>query len=379
MSLPVTKPESKSALKSFAIPQEIKMSEKLQSIKEDASSKIEELAKPESIRTPGRTWTTYPELETAPEEINPEIKTEGEVEVYTGEKAEEHLFEIFDLFEDKISAFHAANINSLIFVEATGKAEVKINYNDEKDTFAHLIVKTRQGAELSLTEEFRNTGLATSFNEFHVGENSNLTYGALEAGETEFNYARRKAILDNYSKINWLNAQFRGEFRRTKIETVLKGDNSEVDKLATWYPTEKQHNDISMQVFHEGENTRCDMDSRGVVDDKARSVYEGLQKVEEVAEETSSFQHEDVLILSDKAEVDASPKLMIENPDVEASHAASTGSIDKKKNHYIETRGLTEEQARKLIVRGWFEPVLQEIELPELKEKIRDEVRRKLE
>ena len=348
---------------------------------EELKNKVEvanDLETPESIRTPGRTWTTYPELEARSGEIDPEIETEGEVEVKTGEEAEQLLFEMFDPLEDKMSALHASNINSLILVEADGQADVTITYSDEKDTFAHLIVKTKNGAELTLTEEFRNTGLITSFNEFHVGENSKLTYGSLEAGDTEFNYARRKAILDDYAKMNWLNAQFRGEFRRTKIETYLRGDSSEVDKLATWYPTGEQHNDISMRVFHEGENTRCEMDSRAVVDDKARSVYEGLQKVEEVAEETSSFQHEDVLTLSDKAEVDASPKLMIENPDVEASHAASTGSIDDNKNHYIETRGLTQEQARKLIVKGWFEPVLQEIELPGLKEKIREEIRRKL-
>jgi len=71
------------------------------------------------------------------------------------------------------------------------------------------------------------------------------------------------------------------------------------------------------------------MDSRAVVDDRSRSVYEGLQKVGEGAEDTKSFQDEKALMLSDNAEADASPKLMIENPDVEASHAASAGNVQK--------------------------------------------------
>jgi len=84
-------------------------------------------------------------------------------------------------------------------------------------------------------------------------------------------------------------------------------------------------------------------------------------------------------MLSDKAEVDASPKLMINDPNVEASHAASAGNLPEKELHYLESRGLSENQARRLIVKGYFEPVMEEISLPELKESIREEVKRKLE
>jgi Fe-S cluster assembly protein SufD len=206
-----------------------------------------------------------------------------------------------------------------------------------------------------------------------------VNYGAVEASDSELTYSRRKAVVGDYGTVNWLNSQFRGELKRTKIETVLKGDNSETEKLAVWYPTGEQHNDISMHAFHYGENTRCQMDSRAVIDDEARSVYEGLQHVGDRADETQSFQDESVLMLSDKCEVDASPKLMINDPNVEASHAASAGNLPEKELHYLESRGLTEDQARRLIVKGYFEPVMEEISLPELKESIREEVQRKLE
>jgi Fe-S cluster assembly protein SufD len=356
---------------------------KLEEVKAKASEKIDNLENPESIRTPGRTWTRYPEVSPESSDVEPELETEGEVEVLQGEDAVEaggnKHFNAVKFDEDKLTAVHAANLNSVIYIRASGEASVKITYEDDSDTFAHVIVDAEENSELALTEEFRNEGLLTSVNEIYVGENATVSYGAVEASNSELTYSRRKAVVSDYGTMNWLNSQFTGELKRTKIETVLKGDNSETEKLAIWYPTGEQHNDISMHAYHYGENTRCQMDSRAVVDDRARSVYEGLQHVGDRADDTQSFQDEKVLMLSDNCEVDASPKLMIEDPNVEASHAASAGNLPEKELHYLESRGLSEEQSRKLIVKGYFEPVMEEISLPELKDSIRREVQKKLE
>lgn len=349
---------------------------------------ISELEMPESIRTPGRTWTSYPEIKDEHfenlENIQPEIEADGSVEVFRGQKAAEEagekLFEAIKTREDKLTAVHTAYMNSLIFLKVKGKAEINILYEEDSPVFSHLVVETDKSAEATITEEFRgNPEIQTSFNEFYLGDNSTVEYGAIESIESGFSYSRRKAIAGRDSSINWLNSQFGGDLNRTKIETVLKGDNSNTEMTGVWYPVDDQHIDISLHVRHVGNNTKCDMDSRAVVDDSSRSVYEGLQKVGESAEDTQSFQDEKALMLSDEAEADASPKLMIENPDVEASHAASAGNIPKDELHYMESRGISDEAAQRLVVKGFFEPVMEEIELPALKQKIRKEVKRKLE
>jgi Fe-S cluster assembly protein SufD len=355
---------------------------KLKELRKQASEKIEKLDNPESIRTPGRTWTRYPEIEPEERKIEIEVEASGDVKILQGEEAVEaageKLFDAIKYDEDKLTATHTANLNSIIYLKASGKSSVKIIYEEEIDTFAHVLVNAEASSELTLTEEFRNEGILTSVNEIYVGENATVNYGAVETSDSELTYSRRKAVVEDYGTINWLNSQFTGELKRTKIETVLRGDDSETEKLAIWYPTGEQHNDISMHAYHYGENTRCQMDSRAVVDGEARSVYEGLQHVGDRADDTQSFQDESVLMLSDRCEVDASPKLMIEDPNVEASHAASAGNLPEKELHYLESRGLSEERARKLIVKGYFEPVLEEISLPELKQSIRDEVKKKL-
>ncbi len=355
-------------------------------LKKEAERKIQELEMPESIRTPGRTWTRYPdveEFEVGDSDFEPEIDSDGEVTVLTGEEAVEEagekLFDSIKMEEDRMNAFHAANLNAVIYVKAEGVSEINIRYENDSPVFSHMVLETSRNAEITVTEEFRGeTSVQTSFNEFYLGENSTVRYGNIESCDAELSYSRRKAVVERDANIEWLNSQFEGDLNRTKIETVLKGDNSEADMQGIWYPTDDRHIDISLHVRHIGTNTRCDMDSRAVVDDEARSVYEGLQKVESQADDTHSFQNENVLTLSNDAEVDASPKLMIEDPEVEASHAASAGNLPEKELHYLESRGLSEEKAQRLIVKGFFEPVLEEIKLPELKENIRDEVECKL-
>lgn len=359
--------------------------ERVNGPREKAAKAVEDLEMPESIRTPGRTWTRYPHIDiSSAGDISPEIEVKGEAEVFQGaeaiEKAGDNLLDSIKYDENKLNAYHTALMNSLIYVEVDGSVDIEISYKEEEPVFSHLIVKTNQGSKATITEEFEGSSrMVTSFAELYIGKNSDVTYGAVESIDAELSYSRRKAIVDRDASMSWLNGLFGGKLNRTLVETVLKGDNSETEKIGVWYPTDDQHVDISMHVDHRGANTRCDMKSRAAVDDESRSVYEGLQHVGDGADDTSSFQDEKVISLSDKAEVDASPKLMIEDPDVEASHAASAGNVPKDELHYLESRGLTEEKARKLVVKGFFEPVMDEMTLPDLKDGVREEIRKKLE
>lgn len=358
---------------------------KLEEIRADARKDTEELKMPESIRTPGRTWTRYPsDLEekiTNKNEVEASVETEGDVKVFSGdaalEEAGEKAFDLVKSDENRLNAIHVANINSLIYVEASGDSELHIEYSEERPVMSHLIVNVTDNSDLTITEQTSSKEFNTSFTEIYVGGNASVDYGAVENTEG-FSYSRRKALLKKYGTINWLNGIFDGDLNRTKIETILKGDNSETEMTGVWYPTGSQHHDISLHARHFGDNTKCNMDSRSVVDNKARSLYEGLQKVEQGAVDTSSFQDQETLMLSDRAESDASPKLMIEDPNVEASHAAAAGTVEKDKQHYIESRGLNEDKAERLVVKGFFEPVMQKIKAPQVKERIREEVQRKL-
>ncbi|MDY6777145.1 MAG: SufD family Fe-S cluster assembly protein, partial [Candidatus Nanohaloarchaea archaeon] len=108
---------------------------------------------------------------------------------------------------------------------------------------------------------------------------------------------------------------------------------------------------------HTGQHTECNMISRGAADDNGSLVYEGLQDVGDNAADTSSFQHEDTILLSDEAKANAAPKLMIDNSNVEATHAASSGAVDTDTMYYLNSRGIPTATAKRLIVRGFFQPI----------------------
>ena len=121
----------------------------LTSKREAALKAAEELEMPESIRTPGRTWTKYPELDIKKVEgIKPEISSDGEIEVFTGQKAVEEagdkLLNAVKTNENKLNAYHTAFMNSIIYIKAGGDAEVNIVYDEDKPVFSHLVVETEQ-------------------------------------------------------------------------------------------------------------------------------------------------------------------------------------------------------------------------------------------
>ncbi|MFP4038694.1 MAG: hypothetical protein ACLFTA_02845, partial [Candidatus Nanohaloarchaea archaeon] len=127
---------------------------RLEKIRKESSKKIKGLEMPESIRTPGRTWTRYPEnLEekiTDKENIEPEIETEGDVEVFTGdealEKAGEKAFNLIKSDENRLNALHAANINSMIYAEASGEVELHVKYKEKNPVISHLIIDAERNS-----------------------------------------------------------------------------------------------------------------------------------------------------------------------------------------------------------------------------------------
>lgn len=326
--------------------------------------KPSDLDMPESVKTPGRTWTEYPETEIDRAANLPEIETGGDAEVLTGqeaiETAQNRFFDAVKPGENRLAALHARTLDRPVLVRCSGKGRARLVHSNDSDVCSHVMVETEQSSELELEQVFRTSGrFQSSVLEVYPGENSTFTHRCLDDSDTELSYTARKAVATRDSTVKWRDACFGPDLSRRRTETALKGDGSSVEKEFLWYPSREQHFDIELRARHIGHGTTCSMDSQAVVDDEARSVYKGVQRVEQTAEDTSSFQDEDVLTLSPDTEVDASPKLMIENPDVEASHAASAGGVDPEVMHYMRSRGVSRETARRLVVSGFYEPMLE--------------------
>ena len=370
----------------------------------DALDALSDLDMPKIIRTPGRDWTNLDALE-FDQLVDPldraqekdRVDAEG-VEVLGwaealdehGDLIEEEFGSVVDPQRDYLTALSTAlfSAGTVVYVpEGVAAEDVKIRTRmNSRSLFNYTLVVAEESASVTILER-QSTGDDLEGNRYYsgvveaiAGENAHIQYGALQnLSEETYNYQVKRGHAGVYGQINWIDGNIGTRLTKSSVETRLLGDGSESKIVGAFFGHEDQHFDIASRVWHEAEHTTADLVTRGVLDHEARSVYEGVQDVGSGAWSTNSYQRENTLMLSDDSEADASPKLIINNHDTEASHSATVGQVDDEDLLYMTSRGIDEAQATDMLVEGFFVPVLQEVAVDELREDLEDLVSARLE
>ena len=387
----------------------------------DAFAALEDLDLPDVIQTPGRRWTNLEALDfgSLVDPLNQADETERTsdegVEVLTfAEAIDEHPDLVESAFgstvdptENYLTALSAAlfTTGTVVYVPEGVDAEdvtVRAEMNS-RSLFSHTLVIAEQSSSVTILEsiesgerEARSASKSSSESpqdavdaesryfsnlvEIDAGENAYVQYGSLQnLAEDTYTYSLKRADVGVYGTVNWIEGNLGSRLTRSDVESELNGDSSETKIVGAFFGHDDQHFDVNARVWHNAENTTADLVTRGVLDDRARSVYEGVQDVGRDAWNTSSYQRENTLMLSDESEADASPKLIINNHDTEASHSATVGQVDREDLFYMVSRSIDPLQARNLLVEGFFVPVLEEIAVDEFREDLRELVAARLE
>ncbi len=359
----------------------------------DALAALERLEMPDVIRTPGRDWTNLDSLdyETLVDPLDwaqekDRVSAEG-VDVLGWEEAlsehgdliEQHFGSAVDPQRNYLTALSTAlfSAGTVVYVpEGVAAEDVKIRTEmNSRSLFNYTLVIAEESASVTVLER-QSTGEELDGNRYYsgvveavTGENAHVQYGTLQnLSEETYNFQVKQGLTGQYSSINWIEGNIGTLMTKSSVETRLIGDSSESKIVGAFFSHEDQHIDIASRVWHEGAHTTADLVTRGVLDDVARSVYEGVQDVGEDAWDTNSYQRENTLMLSDESEADASPKLIINNHDTEASHSATVGQVDAEDLLYMTSRSIPEDVAVNMLVEGFFVPVLEEVEVDELRE-----------
>ncbi len=132
--------------------------------------------------------------------------------------------------------------------------------------------------------------------------------------------------------------------------------------------------DLTTIATHTVPNTSCYTKIKGVLNDNSQSSYIGKIIIQKSAQQTSSFLDDGILVIGENTKNRSDPVLEIEADDVKASHGATTGRIDEMQVYYLQSRGLSKDEAQQIIVNGFFEALLSEIK----DEKVREEARSRL-
>jgi Fe-S cluster assembly protein SufD len=367
---------------------------------------LDDLAMPDVIKTPGREWTNLDALdyETLVDPLDyaqekDRITAEGvdvlewsEALAEHGDRIKKHFGSVVDPQRDYLTALSTAlfSAGTVVYVpESVDAEDVKIRTTmNSRSLFNYTLVVAEKSSSVTILERQSTGEDAKSADEGRyysgiveavVGENANVQYGALQnLSEETYNFSVKRGHTDTYGTLNWIEGNLGSRLTKTSVETRLLGDSSDSQVVGAFFGHNDQHFDVGSRVWHENENTTADLVTRGVLKDSARSVYEGVQDVGRDAWSTSSYQRENTLMLSDESEADASPKLIINNHDTEASHSATVGQVDAEDLFYMTSRSISPEAAKNMLVEGFFVPVLEAVAVDELREDLEEQVAKRL-
>ena len=246
------------------------------------------------------------------------------------------------------------------------------------------IVDLGEGSSASLVEELEGSpdaasrgdaqALFTGSLEVHLAKDAELRVASIQdLAEGTVAFQHRQAEIGEGASLHWALAQLGSRLVRSRVDNRLVGDRSTVEQVEIVFGAEDQLFDLTSYTRHIGRDTTGNLLSKAALLDATRSYMKGLIVIEPTAVGTDSFLGEFGMNLSKAARAVAIPSLEIDQPDCRrAAHSSSVGPIDESQLFYLESRGIGPDEARKMIVLGFLEPVVARVPLESARERLRE-------
>jgi Fe-S cluster assembly protein SufD len=197
-------------------------------------------------------------------------------------------------------------------------------------------------------------------------------------GRNVWNFMTERAILADDATLNSLQVTLGSKFSKNSIGSHLRGKNSLAEMLGIFFGDGDQFFDHHTWQLHESPYATSDLEFKGALKGSARSVYSGLIKVFEGAQKTDAYQQNRNLVLSRTARADSIPNLEIGANDVRCTHGATISQVEEEHLFYLQARGIERSEAQKLIVEGFFRPVIDRIPVAEIQDFLEGAIARKV-
>jgi Fe-S cluster assembly protein SufD len=243
------------------------------------------------------------------------------------------------------------------------------------------LIVVGDGAEADVWERYSSTGegLFNGVVELIVGDGATLRYGCeQELSDSSWAFATQRAEIGRDANLDWTALGFGSARGKVRMETKLAGRGSSARVTGAYAGNGTQHLDYDTTQEHAAANTTSDLAFRGVLADRATSVWRGMIRVDKGAQQTDAFQENRNLLLSTEAHADAIPGLEIEADDVRCTHAAAVAQLDPDQLFYLQSRGLGDESAQRLVVEGFVGDLLSRAPEGRPRERLADALERRL-
>ncbi|MCS7465729.1 Fe-S cluster assembly protein SufD [Stieleria sp. ICT_E10.1] len=291
-----------------------------------------------------------------------------------------YLFTAFDPDHDKFAALHAAFMSGGQFLYVPRGVVIdrplhigSILTDGGTDT-THTLVVLEDGAEATLLHESNSTdsggaGLHLGSIELVQKPGSNLRYVNLqEWGHKTYHFAQQKAVIDRDCSLQWTIAAMGSSLSKVNQSVDLVGPGAHSQVNGVMFTEGRQHLAYHTLQHHKAESCRSDFLYKAAQQDKSRTVWRGMIKVDPAAQKTDGYQRNDNLVLSHHARADSIPGLEIEADDVRCTHGSTTSKVDEDQIFYARCRGFTRKEATRMIVTGFFQQIFDRITIDSVRE-----------
>ena len=293
--------------------------------------------------------------------------------------------------EDPLVALNTAYAKDGFFIHVPKNVVVEspiqiINLlQSEKDTFStqRNFILVEEGAKVQIllcdhTLDLKKY-LSNSVTEIFADNNAEVEFYTLQNqhnGATNINSVFIEQQRD--SRVTTHTVSLHGGLVRNNLKFILNGENAEANLYGMAFMDKKQHVDNFTQVIHAKPHCESNQVYKNVLDDTSSGAFSGQIHVVRDAQKTNAFQRNNNLLLTDSANMQTKPQLIIDADDVKCSHGATVGQIDEEALFYLRTRGIDEDKARLMMMNAFAHEVVKEIRLEALRDRIDELVDKRL-
>ena len=285
-----------------------------------------------------------------------------------------HFMKCVPVYDHKFVALHGAvwSGGSFVYVPKGVKVEIPIQSyfrlnSPESGQFEHTLIIVDEGASLHFIEgcsapKYNKVNLHAGCVELYVKDNAYLRYSTIENwSKNMLNLNTKKAIIGKNAKVDWVSGSFGSKISMLYPMSILNGEGAKTEYTGISFAGKGQNLDTGFKVVHNAPNTSSIVNSKSISKNGGTATYRALVRVNEIAKNSKVSVDCESLMLDDISRSDTIPVNDIRTDEVEFSHEAKIGKISDKSIFYLMTRGLSEEDAKAMIVRGFAEPISKEL------------------
>lgn len=277
--------------------------------------------------------------------------------------------------EGKFSALAAAMANDGAFIYIPAGVELAQPMHavfwapgGDKLFFSRTLIVVEDGASATFILETASPtsddgeSVHAGIVELKIGQNARLKFVELQnLGRHAWSFTHERASVEQDGNLDWIFGAVGSKVAKNFTDLVLDGRGAEGRMSGFYFADGDQHFDHDTQQNHMAPDTTSDLLFKGALVDRSRSVWQGMIYVAPGAQKTDGYQANRNLILSKQARADSIPGLEIMADDVRCTHGATVGQLEEEPIFYLMTRGVPRDQAERIVIDGFFAPIMDRI------------------